>query len=154
MPSHLLVFAVVGLAVFGALVVVPMPWYGLNYYNVTVTTTIGETCVLFCSYSVQSVNPVVSGPATLIDLPGWLGIQGVAPPCISCQYKVTISLSDGQSTSISESKFVSNLVNFAYTDTLSGAILYVPSGSYGVNVDLTLNGNLVASGSSSITVPG
>jgi hypothetical protein len=153
MPGHpVATLAIVGLVAFGVLVFLPMPTLGLDYQNVSVSTTLGETCFIFCSYSVQSVNPSVIGPATFIDLPGWLGYS-VAPPCISCQYKVTMSLSNGQSTSVSESKFVSNLINVAYTDTVTGSILYVPGGTYSVSVVLTLNGNNVAQGSGSITVP-
>jgi len=152
MVKHILIGVIVGLVAFAVLVFTPMPLAGLNYHDVSVSTTLGETCFILCSYSVQSVNPSVVGPSTFIDLPGYLGIQGIAPPCINCQYKVTATLSNGQSASVSESKFISNLINIAYTDTVKMSILYVPAGTYGVSVVLTLNGANVAQGSGSITV--
>lgn len=150
----LLVLIIVAVLAVVALLFVPLPWIGLNYYNVRVETTLGETCLIFCSYSVQSVNPSVTGPATILDIGGWFPGFSVAAPCINCQYKVTVSLSNGQSTSASESKFISNLVNFAYTDTVNLGIAYVPAGSYGVSVVVTLNGGTIATGSGSLTVGG
>ena len=156
MPGHPVVIGGVAvLVVFAALVFLPLPWVGLNYYNVTVTTTISETCVFgICSYGVSSVNPSVSGPATVIDLGGLFGIGlGVAPPCINCQYKITASLSNGQSASASETKFISSVFTFNQQDTLNLAIAYVPGASYNVQVTVVLQGSQVASGSGSIVVP-
>lgn len=148
--------ALIAVAVLGTLAVLtllPMPLIGLPYYNVKVTTTIGETCVFACSYSVQSVNPSVTGGATILDIAGWLGIgQNIAGPCLDCQYKVTAALSNGQAASVSETKFVSNLINFAYTDTVSLSIAYVRAGTYGVTVTVSLNGGTIATGTGSITV--
>ena len=156
MVGKIAFYAIVAVVVAGVLILLPLPWVGLNYQNVTVTTTISETCVLFCSYSVQSVNPTVSGPATVLNIWGWFGIGNplnIAPPCINCQYKITATLSNGQSASASESKFISSLINFNVQDTLNLAIAYVPGGQYGVSVVVTQNGGEIASGSGSITVP-
>jgi len=153
MVGRVLVAVAVILVAVVALIFVPLPLVGLNYYNVNVETTIGETCFIFCSYSVQSVNPTVAGPATVIDLPGWLGFN-VAPPCINCQYKVTATIGNtGITASASETKFISNLINIAYTDTLNLAMVYVPGGTYTVSVVVTLNGGTIATGSGSLTVP-
>jgi hypothetical protein len=147
---------IVSIAAVLALVFLPLPWIGLDYYNVKVDTTLGETCFIACSYSVQSVNPSVTGPSTVIDICALLGSScpgaSVAPPCINCQYKVVAELSNGQSTSASESKFVSNLINIDYQDSLSMAIAYVPAGSYGVTVTIYLNGANVASGTGNLNV--
>jgi hypothetical protein len=152
-PLHVTLI-IVAVIVVVALLFVPLPWIGLNYYNVNVKTTLGETCFIACSYSVQSVNPSVAGPATILDIGGWFPGANIAPPCINCQYKVVAQLSNGQSTSASESKFVSNLLNIDYTDTLTMAIAYVPAGTYPVTVTVFLNGASVAQGSGSLTVGG
>lgn len=142
------VIALIIIAAVIALVFIPIP----GYSNVRVTTTLGETCVIACSYSVQSVSGTVTGSSTFIDLGAWFTL-GVAPPCIDCQYKVTASLSNGQSASASETKFVSNLFNVNYQDTLTMSIAYVPVGSYTVTVSITLQGSVVATGTGSLMVP-
>jgi hypothetical protein len=150
----LTVLIIVSIAAVLALLFLPLPWIGLDYYNVEVKTTLGETCIIACSYSVQSVNPSVTGPATILDIGSWFPGFSVAPPCINCQYKVVAQLSNGLSTSASESKFISNLFNVNYQDTLSMAVAYVPAGSYGVTVTVYLNGANVASGTGNLNVGG
>lgn len=155
MVGKLVVLAVGAVVVVVALIFIPLPWIGLNYYNVNVQTTISETCIIFCSYSVQSVNPAVTGPSTIIDVPGWLGWgYNIAAPCLDCQYKVTATIGSnaGLSASVSETKFISNLLNFGYTDTLNLAIAYVPGGTYTVSVVVTLNGGTIATGTGSLNV--
>jgi hypothetical protein len=148
----LIVIALVVIVV--GLIALPLPWIGLSYYNATVTTTISETCVIFCSYSVQSVNPTVTGPSTVIDIWGWFGIGlGISPPCLNCQYKVTATLSNGMTSSASESKFVSNLLNINYQDTVNLGFSYVGAGTYPVQVAVTLNGGTIATGSGTLVVP-
>lgn len=150
-PRVLLAVGAVAAAI--AILFVPLPWVGIHDYTATVQTTISETCVIACSYSVQAVNPGVTGTATV-----WTGIVawadpsalGIAGPCLDCQYKVTATLSNGQSASIGETKFVSNLLNFGYTDTLTLGFAFVPAGSYGVTVTVTLNGGTIATGSSTL----
>ena len=149
-------FLVIGVAIvvaFLVLVFLPIP----GYSNVQVQVTLGETCILgFCYYSVNSVNPTVTGSATVIDLailfPSLFG-QSIAGPCISCQYKLTVALSNGQSASGSETKFISNLFSINQQDTVTLGIGYVNAGTYGITATLALNGATVATGSSSVTTP-
>jgi hypothetical protein len=148
------VLVILALGILAVLLFLPLPWIGLPYYNVEVQSTLSETCVIYCSYSVQSVNPSVIGAATAIDLSALFpGIWSVTPPCVACQYKVVSSLSNGQSGSGSETKFVSNLFNYDYTDTVTFLISYVPAGSYTVSTQIYLNGQAVGSpGTASLTV--
>jgi hypothetical protein len=148
--GKIVVISIVLVVAILALLFVPIP----GYYNVQVATTISETCIIFCSYSVQSVNPTVTGSSTIFDIGLIFPGANIAAPCLNCQYKVTASLSDGQSSSGSESKFISNLLNFNYQDTVTLLIGYVPASSYGVQVTVTLNGQTIATGSGSITVGG
>lgn len=151
--SRPVILGIIVAVVVVVLLFLPLPSLGIPYYNVEVQTTLGETCVIICSYSVQSVNPSVTGPATVVDVFGLFGIGlNVAGPCINCQYKIVAELSNGQSASASESKFVSNLFNIAYTDSLTMSIAYVYAGSYGVTVTIYLNGDNVAQGSGTLVV--
>ncbi len=79
--------------------------------------------------------------------------MGLDPVCINCQYKITASLSNGQSSSASETKLISSIFTFNQQDTLNLEILYVPGASYNVQVTVVLQGSQVASGSGSIVVP-
>lgn len=147
--------ALVLVAVVVAIILVPLPWVGVNDYNAKITTTVGETCVIVCSYSVQSVNAQSAGASSIATAilaavdPSALSIAG---PCVDCQYKVVATLNDGQSASIGETKFVSNLFNVGYTDTLTLGITFIPAGTYTVYVVVTLNGGTVAAGTGSLVV--
>ncbi len=154
MVGKIALYGIVAVVIAIFLLFLPLPWVGLNYYNATVTTTVSETCVIFCSYSVQSVSGALTGPATVIDIWGLFGIGlSISPPCISCSYKVTATLSNGQSASVAESKFVSNLFNINYQDTLVLGLAYVPGGTYTISVLVTLNGGSIATGSGTLVVP-
>lgn len=138
-----------------ALVLLPLPWIGIASYNVAVTTELSETCVLgVCDYGVVSVSPTVTGPATVIDLGGWLGTGlSVAGPCIDCQYKLTTAFSaGGPSASAEETKFVPDLFAIDQTDTLTQSFAYVGAGEFTVTATLYLDGAQVASGSGSVEV--
>ena len=138
-----------------AVLLVPLNLVGIHDYNVKVEATVSETCFVVCSYSVASVNPTVAGSSSVLSgVLAWLdpSALGLAGPCLNCQYKVTATLSDGQKASVGESKFISNLVKFDYTDTLTLGFAFVPAGSYSVTVTVTLNGGTVATGSGSVCV--
>jgi hypothetical protein len=140
------------IAVFAALSLVPAP--ALVGYNVSVQTTLSETCLLgICSYSVQSVQASTSGPATVLDWSGWFGVTlGLGACAFSCQYKVVASTNGGQTATASESKFLGNVADFNKQDSQSFSIAYVPGGQNQVTVTLYLNGASEAVGSATLCV--
>lgn len=134
---------------------VPVTWLGVHDYTVKVQTTISETCFIACSYSVQAVSPTVTGPSTVFSaILAWAdpSALGIAGPCLNCHYQVTASLAGGPSASVGETKFVSNLLNVGYTDTLTLGMGFVPAGNYAVTVTVTLDGGTIATGTSSVCV--
>lgn len=153
--SRPIVLAVILAAGVIAVLFVPVTWFGVHDYNVKVETTISETCFIACSYSVESVTPSVAGPASVYTyVLAWAdpSALGVAGPCLDCHYQVTASLSGGPSASVGETKFVSNLLNFDYTDSLTLGMGFVQAGDYAVTVTVTLDGGTIATGTSSLCV--
>lgn len=138
-----------------AVLLVPVNLVGVRDYNVVVSATVSETCFIACSYSVPSVLAKTAGSSSVLTgILAWAdpSALGLAGPCLDCQYQVTATLSNGQSASVGETKLVSNLANFAYTDTVVLGLAFVPAGSYSVTVTVTLNGGTVATGSGSACV--
>ena len=149
--AHPWILAAVGTALALVLLsVIPLPWLGVHECNVATTVSMTEVQVVLVSYyQVNSVSPVVSGPSTIIN---WAAL-GFTFLQVSAQFKLTVSLSNGQSATASETKFLPSLptnTNLGVTDTLT--IGYVPAGSYAVTATLTDNGQSVGSGSGSINV--
>lgn len=167
--SRPLLYGLIAAVIVLPLLFVPLTWFGVQDYNVRVAPTVSETCVLFsCSYEVQSIAHCVSGGASAIDLPGWLGWGGCTPKgsigsgapnlgtcAVKCTYEVktTISGPSTFSASASESKFVGNVLTLNVDDTLTFSFAYVPAGHYSVTTDLYVNGATVATGSGGFTVP-
>jgi hypothetical protein len=156
--SWILVVAIVGIGVVAFASFVPLPDIGIQLFNSTVTVSSYEIpLAVGDAFGITSVTGHTTGGSTLID---WTAL-GIGFPSIEAQFKMTVceTPAGGGPTCTSESASqwfpsIPILNGGQVTSTNSFVLGFVSPGSYGITVQLTDGGSVVATGSGSTCVPG